>query len=162
MRTLIERFHAPVYRFVSRRIRSSDHDVDDVVQATFAEVARCAGSFQQSSTVQVWIFGIAANLVRNQIRTAIRRRRFEHALASVPVARAIRPDEECQRQQLLARLAVALTELPCDLRTAFVLCELEDLPARQVGVVLNTCEGTIWRRVHEARRALRCALGGDE
>lgn len=160
MSVLIDRFQAPVYRFVSRLLSSDGAERDDVVQATFVEVARCAATFRAASKVQVWIFGIAANLARNQIRGAVRRRRMETALASVPSQHSIRPDDEVQRKQLLAQLGEALSRLPHELREAFVLCDLEQVSARDAAIGLGVREGTVWRRVCQARKALRAALDG--
>ncbi|MDB4963622.1 MAG: polymerase sigma-70 factor, subfamily [Myxococcales bacterium] len=160
MSALIDRFQAPVYRFVSRLLSSDGADRDDVVQGTFVEVARCAAKFRAASKVQVWIFGIAANIARNHIRGAVRRRRMETALVSVPSLHSIRPDDEVQRKQLLAQLGAALAGLPHELREAFVLCDLEQVSGRDAASSLGVREGTVWRRVHEARKALRAALDG--
>jgi RNA polymerase sigma-70 factor (ECF subfamily) len=158
MGALIDRFQRPVYRFVARLLGSDGADRDDLVQSTFLEVSRSAASFRQGSAVRVWIFGIAANLTRNQIRSIVRRRRMQTTLASVPERLATRPDDEVERRELLAHLAAALTTLPHDLREAFVLCDLEEVPAREAAITLGVREGTIWRRVHDARKALRAAI----
>ncbi len=158
MGALIDRFHRPVYRFVARLLGSDGGERDDLVQATFLEVSRGAASFRKGSTVQVWIFGIAANLTRNAIRSIVRRRRMQTALASVPERTSARPDDDVQRRELLARLSTALSTLPHHLREAFVLCDLEEVPARDAALTLGVREGTIWRRVHEARKALRAAI----
>ncbi len=157
---LIDRFQQPVYRFVSRLLGSDGSDRADLVQATFVEVAHCAHRYRHESSAQTWIFGIAANLTRNQIRLLARRRRMERSLASVPARRASRPDDEAQRNELIGRLRAALVELPHPLREAFVLCDLENLPARDAATVIGVREGTVWRRLHDARRALRAAIGG--
>jgi RNA polymerase sigma-70 factor (ECF subfamily) len=160
MGALIDRFQAPVYRFVSRLLGSDGTDRDDVVQSTFVEVSRSAATFRGGSRVRVWIFGIAANLARNHIRSAVRRRRMEAALAAVPEPRVVRPDDEAARRELLLQLNAALSRLPHNLREAFVLCDLEDVSGRDAAATLGVREGTIWRRVHEARRALRAAIEG--
>lgn len=160
MGALIDRYQAPVYRFVSRLLGSDGAERDDAVQATFFEISRTASRFRSASTVRVWIFGIAANIARNQIRTHVRRRRMETALASVPPQRATRPDDEAQRRELLARLGSALAVLPHHLREAFVLCDLEDVSGRDAAATLGVREGTVWRRVHEARKTLRAAIDG--
>ena len=56
------------------------------------------------------------------------------------------------------RMREALSALPHDLRVALVMCDLEDIPGREAAAVLQIPEGTLYRRVHEARRALG-ALG---
>ena len=48
--------------------------------------------------------------------------------------------------------------LPHDLRAAFVLCDLEEMPGVEAARALDVRAGTLWRRLHEARRALRAAL----
>ena len=68
------------------------------------------------------------------------------------------PDEALQRAQALQRLAAAVEELPHDLRAAYVLCDLEELPGVEAARVLGVRAGTLWRRLHEARRALRDAI----
>jgi RNA polymerase sigma-70 factor (ECF subfamily) len=155
---LIDRFHQPVYRFVSRLLGSDGHDRDDLVQATFAEIATCAARYRRKSSVKVWIFGIAANLVRNHLRSAVRRRRMESTLAVLPVRSAQRPDREAEGRELMAQLAQAIDALPAPLREVFVLCDLEELPCREAALALGVREGTIWRRLHDARWALRTAL----
>jgi RNA polymerase sigma-70 factor (ECF subfamily) len=62
------------------------------------------------------------------------------------------------RAQQVHRLAAALEDLPHDLRTAYVLCDLEDVPGVDAARVLGIRAGTLWRRLHEARRALRDAI----
>jgi DNA-directed RNA polymerase specialized sigma24 family protein len=39
-----------------------------------------------------------------------------------------------------------------------VMCDLEDIPGREAAAVLAIPEGTLYRRVHEARRALRALV----
>ena len=157
---LIDRFHKPVYQFVARLLGDGGSERDDLVQQTFVELARSASRYRKGSAVRVWIFGIAANLTRNQIRSFVRRRRMETALASVPAVEIARPDEQLLRRELIERIEAALGELPHSLREAFVLCDLEDVSAQEAAAALGVRPGTIWRRVHEARQALRAALDG--
>ena len=58
----------------------------------------------------------------------------------------------------MSRLRDALGELSHDLRAAYVLCDLEDVPGVEAARVLGVRAGTLWRRLHEARRALRDAI----
>ena len=159
---LIDRFQAPMYRFVARLLGSDRTERDDLVQQTFVEVARSAARFRQRSTVRVWIFGIAANLTRNHIRTMVRQRGLETRLAAVPPLASSRPDEELARHQLVDKLRLALAALPHPLREALVLCEVEDMTAAEAAKILGTRQGTVWRRVHEARRELQAALARED
>jgi RNA polymerase sigma-70 factor (ECF subfamily) len=58
----------------------------------------------------------------------------------------------------LAAIEAAVLDLPEDLRAAFVLCQLEDLSSKEAAALLNTREGTVRRRLHDARRRLERAV----
>jgi RNA polymerase sigma-70 factor (ECF subfamily) len=74
---------------------------------------------------------------------------------------AKRPDDEVERQELLERVIQALPALPHDLRAAFLLCEIEEMSGVEAARTLNIREGTLRRRLHDARLRLRRALEGE-
>ena len=153
---LFDRHHEAVYRLVSRLSRTEPSEIDDLVQMTFLEAWRAAPRFAGRGAVKSFLFGIAANTVRHHVRSARRRRT---ALADwQPPAPGPQPDVAMLRAQQVGRLAAALDELPHDLRAAYVLCDLEELPGVEAARVLDVRAGTLWRRLHEARRALRVAI----
>ncbi len=155
---LFERFHLPLFRFLARLPTTDDLTRDDLVQATFLEVRRIAKRFRGTSSVKTWILGVAANLARHQLRGERRRRAHHASYAERLTAVPERPDEQAERRELLARVAEALAELPHDLQVAFVLCDLEQVPGVEVARALGVPEGTIWRRLHVARKAVRAAV----
>ena len=59
-----------------------------------------------------------------------------------------------------AELRAAIVALPLKLREAFVLVYLEGLSGAEVAGMLGAREGTIWKRLHQARAALRERLKG--
>lgn len=155
---LFDRFHAAVYRFAGRLPMTDDLARDDLVQATFLEVRRAAPAFRGTSSVKTWILGIAANVARHTLRAERRRRahqaRFLERVAEAPELL----DAQLERRKLLARVAEALTQLPRDQQIAFILCDLEQLPGVEVARVLEIPEGTLWRRLHTARKSMRRAV----
>lgn len=156
---LFDRFHVAVYRFAARLAITDDAARDDLVQATFLEVRRIAGKFRGQSTVKTWILGVAANVARHQLRSELRQRahqaRFLEVQGDAPAGDAA---GDVDRRRLLARIARALPSLPHDHQVAFVLCDLEQLPGVDVARALGIPEGTLWRRLHHARKALRAAV----
>jgi len=150
---LFDRFHLAVYRFASRLPMTDDLARDDLVQATFLEVQRAAPSFRGTSSVKTWILGIAANIARHTLRAERRRRVLERVDAAAEPL-----DAQLERRKLLARIAEALSRLPRDQQIAFILCDLEQLPGVEVARVLDIPEGTLWRRLHTARKAMRQAI----
>jgi RNA polymerase sigma-70 factor (ECF subfamily) len=153
---LFDRHHEAVYRLLSRLLRTEPVEIDDLVQLTFLEVWRAAKTYKARGAVRSYLFGIAANTVRHHIRGAARRR-AAHADVPQPPAHGT-PDAAFMQAQQLHRLAGALDELPYDLKAAYVLCDLEDVAGVDAARALGIRAGTLWRRLHDARRALRIAL----
>ncbi|HEY4186013.1 MAG TPA: RNA polymerase sigma factor [Polyangia bacterium] len=159
---LFERFHVALYRFLGRLL-SHDHPAcDDLVQATFLEVRRVARTFRGTSSVKTWILGIASNVARHELRGERRRRTRHEDYVERLSAVSVRPDDQAEHRELLARVADLLRTLPHELQVVFILCDLEDVPGTEVARALGVPEGTIWRRLHVARKTLRAALGADE
>ena len=63
--------------------------------------------------------------------------------------------------ETLAKLPAALEALPTDQREAIVLVDLEGQKGCDAAAALGVPEGTLWRRLFHARKALRAALGGE-
>lgn len=154
---LYERLHAVVYRVLSRLVGASCAELDDLVQATFIEVMRAAGGYQRRASVRTYVLGIATNVARHHHRSQHRRMHLTDGLPPdcEPVGC---PEQHAVKQEFLRRLKLALEDLPHDLRVAFVMCDLEEIPGVEVARALGVPDGTLWRRLHEARRSLRSAL----
>ncbi|MBI5477309.1 MAG: RNA polymerase sigma factor [Deltaproteobacteria bacterium] len=158
---LFDRHHAAVYRFLARVSGAVERDLDDLVQATFLEVPGAAGRYRGTARVPTWLLAVAANVARHHARAEGRRRKAHARLAEVPPGGSPRPDEAVERRQLVLRVGAALADLSYDLRVVFVMCDVEEVPGVEAARVLGVREGTLWRRLHDARRALRAALEGD-
>jgi RNA polymerase sigma-70 factor, ECF subfamily len=162
LEALFDRYHADVYRFLGRLARADAQDLADLVQSVFLKVQRAAGRFRRGSQVKTWLLGIAVNVARNHARSEARRRVFLSALAGLPAERAPLPDETAAQREELSRVRAALASLPHELRAVFLLCEIEGFSGEEAARALGIRPGTLWRRLSEARNALRVLLeGGD-
>lgn len=155
---LFDRFHVAIYRFAARLPMTDELARDDLVQATFLEIRRAAPSFRGTSSVKTWILGVAANVARHTLRAERRRRVHQAHYLERMTAAPEQLDAQLERRKLLARIAAALAGLPRDQQIAFILCDLEQLPGVEVARVLEIPEGTLWRRLHTARKAMRAAI----
>lgn len=154
--TLFERHVDAVHRFIARMAAADASSVDDLVQATFVAAFRAAATFRGDAEVRSWLLGIATNMVRGHARSEIRRKA---ALALVDTTGVVEAaSAQAERAQLIARLEAALPALPHDLRVAFVLIDLEGMRGVDAAAIVGVPAGTMWRRLHEARLALRAAL----
>lgn len=150
---IFERYHSVVMRYLTRA--ASRDEAEDMVQATFLQIARGQVRFDGRSTVRTWVLGIATNILRQHFRTTARRRRLHWALSLVEPSRG---DTDLVRQVAARRdiegVRLALAALSEKTRLAFLLCEVEGLSAKEASVVLDASENTIWKRVSDARKCL--------
>ena len=164
MAELFDRHHERVHRILAR-LRSVDSaDVDDLVQTTFIEVQRSAARYGGQAAVGTWIIAIAVNVMRHHVRREVR---YRTALAGrareAPSGSTTgSPFEECSNRQSMARLANAFDRLGREQKEAFLLCDVEGLRGTEVARALDLPEGTVWRRLHEARMNLRRHLIAKE
>jgi RNA polymerase sigma-70 factor, ECF subfamily len=156
---LFDRHSRALYRFASRLAGVSESDLDDMVSATFLEACRSSKSFRGGSSVRTWLFGIAVNVARHHVRSDVRRRAFLNAYQQAPVVAVVdRPDDAAERHQLLDKLDGVLHSLPPELRVAFVMCDVEEIPCAEAARALGVRQGTVWKRLHRARKVLGGAL----
>jgi RNA polymerase sigma-70 factor (ECF subfamily) len=155
---LYDRHHQPLLRFLVR-LAGTSADLEDLVQATFLEVHRSAKRFRGAAAVRTWIFAIAVNLHRRaRKRARSRTEGVELGRHAAPLAIVPGPDEAIERRQLMRRIERAMQALPLDLRTAFLMCDVEEMRGVDAARALGVREGTLWRRLHEARKRLRADL----
>ena len=146
-----------MFRFVDRLGRLSN-DADDIVQTTFLEAHRSAPRFRGDAAVKTWLFGIAANLVRVRFRSDARKRRAVDALQAIPRRPPTDPGDAMTREHQRRRLAAAIETLTPALREAYVLCVVEELSGKEAARALGIREASLWRRLSNARDAIRAAI----
>ncbi len=153
---LFDRYHRDVHRFVARMVRGAE--AEDLVQSAFLEAHRSAPRFRGESSAKTWLFGIAANLVRTHIRGEQRRRHATTALETMPSAPARSLDDTITDEQRRRWVVAAVERLTPALKEVYVLCVLEELPGKDAARVLGIREASLWRRLTDAREAMRRSI----
>lgn len=155
--------HAAFIGRVIQRLTGDGPHVDDLLQETFIVAFRRRGDFDGRAAVRSWLYGIASNLCRRHSRGQRRLWRFRSRLAREPRAPAPpSPEREVERSQAAALVHAALQQLPYRQREAFVLYELEGLQGREIAELLGIPIGTVWTRLHNARRAFAAQVRQSE
>lgn len=155
---LYDRFHRDVARFLGHLLRRDKSIVEDLLQMAFLEAYRSAPRFRGDSSVKTWLFGIAANLVRTHFRGEQRGRAAMSSLATIERDRPASPSQQMIEEQRRRWLAAAIDGLTPALREAYVLCAIEEIPGKDAAQALGITEGSLWRRLSDARTALRAAI----
>jgi RNA polymerase sigma-70 factor (ECF subfamily) len=125
-------------------------DAEDAAQEVFMVVARKLDTFDSTSLVTTWLYGITLNVVRSLRRRARIRRLFElgEQKSEVPV-------RSLDRAEVLDahRIAYAiLDKLAPKKRETFILAEFEGLSCEEIATLTGTRTETVWSRLHYARK----------
>lgn len=140
----------------ARRLGVDELGADDVVQQTFVVVHRRLAEFEGRSSIRTWIFSILLRVVQ-QHRQSIRRK-SPHALQA-PVdpelladgASASNPHEALERAEASRTIDELLESLDADKRVVFVMAELEEMTADEIGQVTGLDRAAVYSRLRAAR-----------
>ncbi len=168
LNSLMERHATAVFHFLCRMLGSED-DASDLAQEAFARVYRSRESYKSQHRFSTWLFTIAANLARSQLRWRSRHPTVsidseqgasDQSLASTLPTNAPSPHEATAAVERHDAVRKAVRSLPEDLREAIVLCEWEDMAVAEAAAVLQTTPKAIESRLYRARGLLRSQLSG--
>ncbi len=127
-------------------------DAEDLVQATFVRAARSAATFDgRHGTARSWLFGITAHLVQERRRSFARLARalLRFDVSAVTGASTAPPEEE------RSDLRKGLDRLSESKRVVLLLAEVEGFSCAEIASMLGVPVGTVWTRLHHARREMR-------
>jgi RNA polymerase sigma-70 factor (ECF subfamily) len=149
-----------VWRMVSR-LGVQPASVEDAVQEVFLTLHRRRAEFRGGSSVRTWIGGIAVRVARDHRRAADRHDARLTALQG-PAREPGDPLQLASDAQALALVLTILESLDEDQRTAFVLVELEEMTAVEVGDIVGVSPNTVSSRLRLARKRFNELLAAHQ
>lgn len=148
-------------RFVQRYVRNPA-DAEDVVQNSFMEAVRCADRFSGLSKPTTWLFGIALNLARNQVRrnALVACEPLDESLLDQMVDIHSDPAMQVELRQIAGKVEALLNSLPTSLRETFEAVIDGESTYGAAAESLQIPIGTVRSRVSRVRAAVRAECGG--
>jgi len=131
-------------------------DLDDAVQEVFLTAHRRGGFVPDRAHEKTWLAEIAVRVASNQ-RRSTRRRSIDGVDPELAGCAGVDPCEAAELRERIDRVARALATLPVAQRVVFVLYEIEGDSGEAIALDLNVPVGTVYSRLHVARRAFRAA-----
>ena len=163
---LVRRYQTRVIHLVSRLL--NDREVsEDIAQEVFVRVHLHRRNYRTGSKFSTWLFTIAANLAKNEMRRRKRRRNWssldemQETLKDASLQFADRKSnrqEDLEREQLSGVVGDAIATLPDRYRIALVLRDIEGLAYEEIGLALKIPGGTVRSRINRARLMLKRKL----
>ena len=148
---LYELCHTQVFRLMVRM--AGLPDAEDLTQQVFLQVFRTIGQFAGHSKFETWLYRLAVNEALQHLRKR-QRWRFQ-AITREPTSNHRPEDERGEQRELLDQ---ALARLEPELRSIFVVREVEGLSYHQIAEAADIPEGTVGSRLNRARRQLQQLL----
>jgi RNA polymerase sigma-70 factor (ECF subfamily) len=159
---LVDRYQTRLLNFVYRTIGDREK-AEDLVQEVFIRVYRHLHRFDRAKKFSTWIYTIASNLAKNELRNRSRKPlvlfqtirknwqdddrplQFEDTTA--------RPDDLFRKRHLRELVEDSVAKLPAHHREVFVLRELEGKSYEEIAEITECNLGTVKSRLNRARNA---------
>jgi len=146
---LVRRFQGRVTNLISRVLNDREC-ADDLAQEVFVRVFVHRRNYRHGAKLSTWLFTIAANLAKNEIRRRVRRRNW----FSLDALQELVSDSAIQLADPTEGSEVALERK----QLALVLRDIEGLAYEEIATVLGIPGGTVRSRINRARGMLKRKL----
>jgi RNA polymerase sigma-70 factor, ECF subfamily len=152
---IVRRWQGPLinlaYRFCRDRGRA-----EEMAQEAFLRAYRGLAQWRKDAAFSTWLFALAANLYRSELRRIPARTVPLEAIAEPADARASNAGLEDQDRDLAVRRAVGA--LPAKYRESLILFYFHDMDVATAARSLGVPEGTVKARLSRGREILRGKL----
>jgi RNA polymerase sigma-70 factor (ECF subfamily) len=121
-------------------------DAEDTLQEVFFALHQGLPRFRGEAQLSTWAYRIAVRAALHKKARA--RNRAEESLESDPP----NVGDGVQDKELARALDRSVASLRPEYRAVFSLCCIEELSRKDVARILGLPEGTVWTRLHRARK----------
>ena len=145
---IIENNKNQLYR-IAKGIVYSEADIEDVLQEVTLKAWLQISNLKSDEYFKTWLIRILIN----ECNSILRKRKSLLTLEEIK-------STECSDSNLSDKIDLwnALSSLNTELRTVVVLFYYEDLPYKDIAVILKVSEGTVKSRLHRAKSKLEKIL----
>lgn len=154
---LVRQSQGVVYR-ICLSILNNLADAEDATQETFIAVLRALPGFRGDSAFNTWLYAIAVNVCRQQLKQRGRRQAIHTSLTLDPAVfgdHSPDPEQTLIRSEVADALWAAVCELDEQHRLPVILRYYHELSVAEIAQILDISEGTVHSRLFNARERMR-------
>lgn len=163
---LVKRYENKVFT-IAYRFVGNYADANDLAQETFIRVYQALPLFRGDSSFATWLYRIAANVCRDELRRQHRQKKVSlDEMISQPgggaslTDNALSPEESLEKNELQQLVQQCLNTLSDEHRLILVMREIQGLSYDEIAVTLDCSLGTVKSRLNRARQALKQKMLG--
>lgn len=160
---LVRRYKDRLYAFIDQMVHNRPL-AQDLLQECFIRLWRHKMKYRNIARFSTWLYTIAGNLVRSEMRRLAREPRVDLEPRD-PSERPIElphpgmsVDQQVHRNMTVERVRAAIDRLPEEFREVIILRELEELSYEEIVEMLRVPLGTVKSRINRARARLQTLL----
>ena len=160
---LVFRFKDRLLNFIYRFVNDLDL-AEDLVQDTLLKLYTHKDSYREIAKFSTWLYTIAANLARTELRKKKRRKTFSVTELSrddrefIIASSDVDPSEDLSSQNFEKSVQQALAELPDDFKTIIILRDIQELSYDEISKIVDVPLGTVKSRINRGRVKLQQLL----
>ncbi len=160
---IVHRYKDQLLNFVYRFLGNTE-EAEDIVQETFLRLYRNKHAYRQIAKFSTWIYTIAGNLAKTELRK--RKRRKVVSISDIgfddkeyeiedEMANTEREADSTLTDKIIQK---AIDELPARFKQVIILRDIQELSYEEIGSILHIPLGTVKSRVNRARLKLQSKL----
>ena len=167
--SLVRSYRPRLLRYVAYSVGDPDL-AESITQDCLLKAYTSRGSFRGDCSVNTWLFGIANNLIRDQLRT----KKFHFwrkvgatavditDIASVEPSGERSPEAQLLLRERASRVHLTLKYLSNHQRRVFILRFLEEMDLQEISAITGMPANTVKTHLYRAVTAIRKQLGGTQ
>ncbi|MDA0712323.1 MAG: sigma-70 family RNA polymerase sigma factor [bacterium] len=160
---IVGRYRGRLYNFVFRFV-SDRETAEDIVQETFLRAFRKRKEYRAIANFSTWLFTIAGNLAKSELRRRKRWRLFsihrdDDSETGIELPdETYRPDKVAESSLADDHIHDAIAALPDNYRQVILLRDVEGMAYQEIAEIVDCPVGTVKSRVNRARLKLQQKL----
>ena len=150
--TLVNHYKAPLFAFILR-MTGNYETTEDLFQETWIRVIRAIHRFRGDSKFSTWLFQIAVNQVRDQLRKT--KGKTYVPIDEMTETLSCSPDIDPYQLMKAKRVREMVDALPHKMREAVTLKYFHDFTDSEIAEIIGRPEGTVKSRLYKAAQLLK-------
>lgn len=163
---IVARYRGRLYNFVFRFVGDRE-TAEDIVQETFLRAFRKRREYRAIANFSTWLFTIAGNLAKSELRRRKRWRLFslhrdDESDTGIELPdETLRPDRVAESSLADDQIQDAIASLPDNYRQVILLRDVEGMAYQEIAEIVDCPVGTVKSRVNRARIKLQQKLKNE-
>ena len=161
---LVRKYQSRIFSLCMGFVHQKE-DADDLSQEVFIKVYQSLKRYRGDASFSTWIYRIAINIALNYVKNKSKKNIFQrlddfmttgksNTLQTVSMDTAD-PEQILIDTQKREMVNNALNSLPENQKIAIVLSKYDDLPQKEIAIIMNTTEGAVEALLQRAKVNLR-------